>query len=57
MISKNKARVIVSLDKDVVAILDNVVKWYNDCSRVKPANRSVVINDIISEFSSRVGVK
>lgn len=57
MISKDKDRVIVSIPKTTISILDKIVIWYNTPYRAIPANRSVVIDDLILLFSEQIGIK
>lgn len=57
MISKNKDRVIVSIPKTTIAILDKIVVWYNKAPRSSLATRSEVVDDLIQLFSEKIGIK
>lgn len=58
MICKDKDRVIVSIPKTTIAILDKIVVWYNDTSyRGILVTRSIVIDDLIQLFSEKIGIK
>lgn len=58
MISKSKGRVIVSISKDSIDLLDRILKWYNtDNFSEELFTRSTVIEDAIFFLSEKVGVK
>lgn len=56
MISKNKVRIIVSIDKDNARKLSLIQEWYVNKFHPFPASKSEVINDAIDILSDKIGI-
>ena len=58
MISKEKGRIIVSVHKDTIVLLDKLLKWYNtDNYSEELFTRSTVVEDAIYFLSEKIGLK
>lgn len=56
MVSKEKDRVIVSLPRSTIVLLDKLTSWYVCEFHPLPASKSEVIDDAIKLFAENVGV-